>query len=181
MEALLKGHPRLNALKVTYGGAVTGSGSGAVGTRSLALEMVTVTLRSMSVASIEKPPVTKQLPLSLSVKRLKQMCKNLFGLDPALQVLYFEAAVDKTEGPSLPMNLDDDDSTLGLFGLSNHAIVFMNEVDPHREELARETLQRTQLLREEAEERRLGDLMAARETEREAELTALSGSVQNNE
>lgn len=157
-EARLQGakgaHPRWAELLRRHGdalgmgpdGALGGSAASAAGLggggagAGLAREMLSVTLVSMAAASMTMAPVAKRLPGSLTVAQLKQLCHKLFGLEPALQVLYYRADADSAQGAP-PTMLDADDETLAYFGLpAGGCRVFMNERDPQQE--AREAAQR---------------------------------------
>jgi len=150
------------------------------GTGALAAaEVLTVTLRSMAAGSIEREPVTKKLPASFQVGKLKQLMKRLFDLEPELQTLYFEVG-DKSSG-TVPNFLDDDEANIGFFGVADGATIFMNELDLKQRAREQEAWAAEQKRREEEQERRLASLQARKHAERGAELAATkqaAGAVQ---
>ena len=91
---------------------------------SLSNDTINVTIHSMAAASCTVEPMSKRLPSSLAIGRLKQMCKRAFKLDIDLQILQFKADKDSMLQP-----LDDDNNSLGYFGVCDGAQIFMNEVD----------------------------------------------------
>ena len=56
------------------------------GNSSMASSMVQVTLTSLASASCTMEPLKKRLPASMTVGKLKQMCKRLFKVDTDQQV-----------------------------------------------------------------------------------------------
>lgn len=85
---------------------------------------VNITIKSMAAESCTLEPLKRRLPTSLKVSRLKMMCARVFGLDVDLQSLHF-----RNEGDAFPIELDDDENTLGYYGVSDGAEILMNEVD----------------------------------------------------
>lgn len=85
---------------------------------------VDITIKSMAVESCTLEPLKRRLPTSLKVSRLKMMCARAFGLDVDLQSLHF-----RSEGDAFPIELDDDENTLGYYGVRDGAEILMNEVD----------------------------------------------------
>lgn len=70
-------------------------------------------------------PVTKKLPLSMTVGSVKQLAARLFKCDPALQRLSFR------DTPSAyPSMLDDDLKTLSYYAVCDNGEVLIEEVDP---------------------------------------------------
>ncbi len=122
-EDVLKAHPLFDGLAKKHAASMMPMGDGGT-TGSMANDTINVTIHSMSASSCTVEPMSKRLPSSLQIGRLKQMCKRAFKLDIDLQVLHFKA--DKQ---SLLSPLDDDDNTLAYFGVSDGAEIFMNEID----------------------------------------------------
>lgn len=174
-QAVVAQHPRFAELHARYGAHV--SASAQQGTGTIAAETLTLTLRSMAANSIEKDPVTKKLPSSMAVVKLKQLCKRLFDLDPELQVLYYETG-DRQSG-LVPTFLDDDSMALGFFGVPDGATIIMNEVDLKQQEREKEAWAEEQRRREEQQERRLLNFNALRLAERGAELRGVQAAAAN--
>lgn len=80
---------RYRELWALHGDSMAFGGMGSVsakGTRSMASDMVQVTLTSFVAASCTVEPVKKRLPASMTVGKLKQLCKRLFKVDTDQQV-----------------------------------------------------------------------------------------------
>ncbi|CAM9849958.1 unnamed protein product [Ascophyllum nodosum] len=140
-------HSRYRELWALHGESVAMLGRGSAagegkGNSSMASSMVQVTLTSLASASCTMEPLKKRLPASMTVGKLKQMCKRLFKVDTDQQILSY-----RPEPASLLSTLDDDDKPLSYFGVVHGSEVLMNEVD----EKARARQQRR--TREEDEER----------------------------
>merc|ERR1719446_256005 len=143
--AVLARHPRYSDLVTLYSTVLTASGA-AGGSGALAAEMLTISLRSMAANSIEKEPVSKRVPASLNIGKLKLLCKRMFDLEPEVQILYFETG-DKVSG-MVPNMLDDDDASLGFFGVPDGATIYMNELDVRQKEREAEAWAQEQQRRE---------------------------------
>lgn len=125
-EELEKGltllHPRYNELFAKYGEDVVPSAQ--VNTNSsLSSDLINIVFKNLSFGSggtLE--PITKKIPKSLTISKLKLMVKQLYGLEPRLQHLSLRVYKD-----SPPTFLDDDQSTLQYFGALEGAEIFINE------------------------------------------------------
>jgi Leucine-rich repeat (LRR) protein len=131
-EQLSPSHPRLKQLISVYGSelAQLHSRIAREGGSSIASELVDVTMRNMSLLSMSKgknsEPVTKKLPATLNVGRLKLMVKQLTGIEPHLQQLSLRLCKDREAVPTL---LDDDAATLSYYGINDGSDIFINEAD----------------------------------------------------
>ena len=106
---------------------------------------INVTIRSMAAESCTCAPMQKRLPSSMKVQRLKLMCSRAFGLNIELQLLHF-----RSEGDAFPTELDDDENTIGYYGVSDGAEILMNEIDL-------EAIQREEKNRSDMHERRIDE------------------------
>ena len=88
--------------------------------------MYNVTIRSLAPSSCTMEPVSKRLPGTLNVERLKALCSRVFGLDYDLIGLRFRTDAQQD---SLPVEMDDDDKTLQYYGLCDGAEILMSEID----------------------------------------------------
>jgi hypothetical protein len=115
-------HPRFSELYQRYSAELVTLSKARAGNtiQSDALEVILKNLSFISNGSLE--PVSKKLPASLQVARLRQLVKQLFGLEPVLQQLSFRVYKD-----ALPVVMDDDDMTLAQYGVINGAEIFINE------------------------------------------------------
>lgn len=89
---------------------------------------IQVTIRSVASESCAMKSLSKRLPLSLSIGRLKHLCQRTFHLDTSFQQLQFK---NNAKDP-FPANIenDNDDTTLAYWGVEDNAEIWMNEVDP---------------------------------------------------
>mmetsp|Transcript_5190 Transcript_5190/g.10972 ORF Transcript_5190/g.10972 Transcript_5190/m.10972 type:complete len:641 (+) Transcript_5190:181-2103(+) len=122
--AVIARHPAFEDLARKHAASMLPVGDGGSGGSSLGADTINVTIHSMAAASCTTDPMSKRLPASLNIGRLKQMCKRAFKLDVDLQILQFKADKD-----SLLTPLDSDDNTLAYYGVCDGSQVFMNEVD----------------------------------------------------
>lgn len=117
-------NPRFAALSDLHGADLLPMGEGpGSGLASMASDMVQVTLHNLSFAaggSLE--PVSRKLPASLKVERLRLMVKQLFGLETHQQQL----SVRQYKG-AVPTLLDQDSASIGYFGAVDGADIFINE------------------------------------------------------
>lgn len=124
-EELLSEHPRYAELVEKHKNLVVFSKNGGEKGESLASSIYNVTIRSLAPPSCTMEPVTKRLPGTLNVERLKALCSRIFGLDYDLISLLFRTDAQD----SLPVEMEDDDKTLNYYGLCDGAEILMNEVD----------------------------------------------------
>lgn len=121
-------HPQYKRLTELWGTAGARSTDNTNGvSSSLSNDMVMVTLRSAASDSCTKDPVSKKLPSGLSVGKLKQLLKRLFGLDMDLQVLYMSTEESKKEGAP-PVCLEDEGQPLSFYGVCDMCQITMDEV-----------------------------------------------------
>jgi hypothetical protein len=94
---------------------------------NIAADLVTIKFKNISfrsASSSSMEPLVKKLPSSLTVSKLKLMIKQLFNIDPHMQVLSIRPYKD-----SPPTLLDDDDTTLAYYGTVDNSEIFVNETD----------------------------------------------------
>ena len=126
-QRVLSRHPSFERLAEKHASSMLPIGAGG-SSMSMGNHTINVTIHSMAAASCTSEPMSKRLPSSLNIGRLKQMCKRAFKLDTDLQVLHFKADKNSLLS-SLGDSSDDDDNTLAYFGVPDGAQIFMNEVD----------------------------------------------------
>jgi hypothetical protein len=120
-------HPRYQELKRLYEAEMAPASSTTGGKGSseanLASEMINIKLNNMIIGSSgPSEPITKRLPSSLSIGKLRLLIKQLFSVDPMNQYLSLRIYKD-----SIPTELDDDISTLQYYGAIDNAEIFINE------------------------------------------------------
>jgi tubulin-specific chaperone E len=117
-------HPRYEELNGKYGADLLDFGDRGTGP-TLASDLVNIVFKNLSFSgegSME--PVTKKIPSSLTIGRLKMMVKQLFKLEPSVQQLSLRNYRD-----SPPQFLDDDGLTLAYLGAKDDSVIFINETD----------------------------------------------------
>lgn len=92
-------HPQYAVLLETHKGLILPASSGQSGggdglhKSSLASSVCNITISSMSSSSCSMEPLTKRLPGTLTVGRVKALCARSFGLDIDLMSLHFRTEV----------------------------------------------------------------------------------------
>jgi len=121
-QSLAQLHPRYKELQALHGADLLPMGS--LNTSgNIASDLLNITLRNMSFSSAGSlEPVTKKLPGSLTVGRLRLLVKQLFGLEIHLQQLSIRVYKD-----SVPTLLEDDHTTLVYNGAIEGCDIFINE------------------------------------------------------
>lgn len=115
-------HPRFADLYKHYAADLVALGKSKAA-NTIQSDLLDVTLQNFSfISNGSLEPMAKRLPASLQICRLRQLVKQLFGLDPALQQLSYLLLKD-----ALPIVLDDDDMTLAQCGVTSGAVIFVNE------------------------------------------------------
>ncbi|CAN0301222.1 unnamed protein product [Pylaiella littoralis] len=125
----------LHSESMAFGGKGTGAGQQG---GSMASGMAQVTLTSLAAASCTVEPMKKRLPASsMTVGKLKQLCKRLFKIDTDQQILSH-----RPEPGALLSTLDDDDKTLSYFCVGDGSEVLVNEVDERQQQRDKERARR---------------------------------------
>jgi Leucine-rich repeat (LRR) protein len=115
-------HPRFKELQATYGSDLLPL-ERTHDNLTLAADMITVTFHNFTFSSGGSlEPLTKKIPSSVTIARLRMMIKQMFGLDIKLQLLSLRVYKD-----SPPLVLDDDQSSLQYYGAIDGAEIFINE------------------------------------------------------
>jgi hypothetical protein len=120
-------HPRFAYLTEKYAGDIVSAGADADAGSSMVADMLDIKLNNVSFSGTtgqQCEPISRRLPASLTVGRLKLMVRQLFGLDPIVQQLSIR---DDKDAP--PVLLDDDEATLRYSGACNGSEIFINETD----------------------------------------------------
>eukprot|EP00002_Diphylleia_rotans_P018844 TRINITY_DN3648_c0_g1_i1.p1 TRINITY_DN3648_c0_g1~~TRINITY_DN3648_c0_g1_i1.p1 ORF type:complete len:550 (-),score=131.60 TRINITY_DN3648_c0_g1_i1:141-1790(-) len=90
--------------------------------QSSGTNFINLTFRSMAPGSATKEPVTKRIPLSITIDKLKILFYRLFGLDVTRQRLYFTP-----EDMPVPQSLTDDFRDLDYYGVTEGCVIIMEE------------------------------------------------------
>jgi hypothetical protein len=126
-EVFKSQHPRYQELYDKYAADIIPSGSHSEGGSSMGAELLNIVINNVSFSLTtgqQCEPITRRIPGSLTVGRLKLMIKQLYGVDPAAQQLSIRNYKD-----AVPTLLDDDDAALRYFGASDGSNVYVNETD----------------------------------------------------
>jgi len=101
------------------------------GGKTLAMQLVNLTLKSSAGESSDAPEAVRKLPTSLQVSKLKLVCTQVFKLDPAKQRLFYKAPGEEARNEASFMEeLDDDMRTLAFYGVADGGTVVMDEWAP---------------------------------------------------
>ena len=121
-------HPRYTELMQCYADEMLPTGrNDSTGPRSLASELIAIKITNVTSSNTGSHGVgsgtEKRLPMTLTVGKLRGMMSQLYSVDPDCQQLALR--VDKE---SIPIVLDDDESSLGFYGAVDGSEIFVNEV-----------------------------------------------------
>lgn len=122
-QAVAALHPRMAALLGSYG-ALSVSAQKAKGDGTMGDDLISVALTCVAASAGEKAPVTKKLPGSLTVQKLKLLCEKLFKVPVSRQKLFY-----KQEGAAMPELLEPDDYDVAYLGVRDGARVLVEESD----------------------------------------------------
>ncbi len=116
-------HPRWGELTKQYGNPAESQPDAA---KSAAFNIestsVTVTLQSMCKNSVQKDPVKKKLPETITVGALKGICAKLFGVDTLKQRLSYHA-----DSGSFPYDLDDNLRQLNYYAVRDGSEIWIHD------------------------------------------------------
>ncbi|KAG2253913.1 hypothetical protein Bca52824_084049 [Brassica carinata] len=115
-------HPRFNELKKLHG--LDDEIASAENTRpkNIASGLISITLKCVGPSMGEKPPLTDKLPSSITVKKLKSLCENLFKLRSIkLRLLLHE------EGSPFPTPIYDETARLLDAGIYDGCTLLVDE------------------------------------------------------
>nr|GEV60420.1 tubulin-folding cofactor E [Tanacetum cinerariifolium] len=122
MDEIKRLHPRFTELKAFHGIEDVRPSNGPTGPQKMASGLIAVTLKCVGPSIGEKPPVTKKLPATTTVGKLKTLCESFFKLKSIKPILYLQE-----EGSPLPTLLDDDMSSLNDAGVCNLSTILIDE------------------------------------------------------
>ncbi|KAJ3683216.1 hypothetical protein LUZ60_013443 [Juncus effusus] len=115
-------HPRFVELKAKYGIEDEKPQARVSGPQTLASTLINLTLKCVGPSMGEKQPLTKRLPPSVTVAKLKGLCESFFKLKNIKLRLFLEE-----KGSPLPQPLDEDMATLADLGLGTEAAILVDE------------------------------------------------------
>ncbi|KAL5760985.1 hypothetical protein ACOSQ2_019823 [Xanthoceras sorbifolium] len=115
-------HPRFDELKKLHGIEDERPSIGAGGPQKMASGLLSVTLKCVGASMGEKPPLTKKLPATTTVGKLKILCESFFKLKSNTPKLFLQE-----EGSPLPSLLDDEMASLIDVGVGNDSTILVDE------------------------------------------------------
>jgi hypothetical protein len=118
ISSLLKEHPRLLDLREIFGKEYEEQEK-TLNTTNLSSNLILVNLYDL--CGDDGKCVSKSVPKSLKVGKLKFLIKQCFGVDPSLQLL----SLRQYKG-SIPVVLDDDESSMEYVGAVDDCDIFVN-------------------------------------------------------
>ncbi|KAJ4809988.1 Tubulin-specific chaperone E [Rhynchospora pubera] len=122
LEEIHRAHPRFVELKALHGIEDEKLQAGGSGPQTLASTLINLTLKCVGPSMGEKQSLTKKLPPSVTVAKLKALCESFFKLKDIKLRLFLEE-----KGSPLPLPLDDDMATLMELGLGTEATIIIDE------------------------------------------------------
>ncbi|KVH88820.1 CAP Gly-rich domain-containing protein [Cynara cardunculus var. scolymus] len=96
--------------------------NGPTGPQKMASGLIAITLKCVGPSIGEKPPLTKKLPATTTVGKLKTLCESFFKLKSIKPLLYLQE-----EGSPLPTLLDDDMASLNDAGVCTQSTILVDE------------------------------------------------------
>ncbi|WCJ34835.1 Tubulin-folding cofactor E [Euphorbia peplus] len=115
-------HPRFAKLKSYHGIDDERTSAGISGPQKMASGFISITLKCVGASIGEKPPLTKKLPATTTVGKLKQLCESFFKLKLIKPKLFFQE-----EGSPLPIVMDDEMATLMDIGIVDGSTILVDE------------------------------------------------------
>lgn len=111
-EEIAREHPRFAELKARHDISDERWPVGVTGPQKMAAGLLSITLTCIGASAGEKAPITKKLPATTTVGKLKLLCQGFFKLTPIKQRLFLQE-----QGSPIPTPLNDDMETLGDLGI----------------------------------------------------------------
>lgn len=121
-EEIKRCHPRFYELKSLHGLEDERPSNGATGPQKLSSGLLTITLKCVGASMGEKPPLTKKLPSTTTVGKLKILCETFFKLKSIKLKLFLQ-----DEGSPLPLLLDNEMESLLDVGVGNESTILVDE------------------------------------------------------
>lgn len=115
-------HPRFVELKDFHEIDDERPSIGPAGLQKMASGLLSITLKCVGASIGEKPPLTKKLPATTTVGKLKILCESFFKLKSIKPKLFIQE-----EGSPLPILLDDEMASLMDLGIGNESTILIDE------------------------------------------------------
>jgi hypothetical protein len=121
-ELIKRQHPRFAELKAFHGIEDEKPTSSTSGPQKMASGLISITLKCVGPSMGEKQPLTKKLPPTTTVGKLKSLCESFFKLKDIKVRLFVEE-----EGCPLPQLLEEDTASLVELGIGSGATIVVDE------------------------------------------------------
>lgn len=121
-EEIKQLHPRFAELKNFHGIEDERRSVGVAGPQKMASGLLSITLKCVGASMGEKLPLTKKLPASTTVGKLKNLSESFFKLKSIKPKLFLQE-----EGSPLPILLDDEMESLMDLGIGNESTILIDE------------------------------------------------------
>ncbi|KAI3878920.1 hypothetical protein MKX03_037317 [Papaver bracteatum] len=121
-EEIKQLHPRFNELKKKHGIEDEKPSTETAGPRKMSSGLLSITLTCVGASMGEKKPLTKKLPATSTIGKLKVLCESFFQLKSIKLKLFLQE-----EGSPLPMLLDNEMASLMELGIGNGSTILVDE------------------------------------------------------
>lgn len=121
-EEISRLHQRFFKLKELHGIEDEKPSTGMTGPQKMASGLVSISLKCVGASIGEKPPVTKKLPATTTVGKLKILCESFFKLKSIKLKLFLQE-----EGSPLPLLLDDEMVSLMELGIDSGSTILVDD------------------------------------------------------
>ncbi|KAA8549632.1 hypothetical protein F0562_001350 [Nyssa sinensis] len=118
-------HPRFSELKIFHGIEDERPSIGTAGPQKMASGLLSITLKCVGASIGEKVPLTKKLPATTTVGKLKILCESFFKLKSIKPKLFLQE--EDWQGSPFPALLDDDMASLVDVGIGNESTILVDE------------------------------------------------------
>lgn len=121
-EEIKRLHPRFGELKEFHGIEDERPSTGSAGDQKMSSGLISIILKCVAASIGEKPLLTKKLPASTTVGKLKILCESFFKLKSIKPKLFLQE-----EGSPLPLLLDDEMASLMDLGIGNESTILVDD------------------------------------------------------
>ncbi|XP_057974807.1 tubulin-folding cofactor E isoform X2 [Malania oleifera] len=115
-------HPRFSELRKIHAIEDEIPTIGAAGPQKMASGLISINLKCVGASIGERPVLTKKLPASTTVGKLKILCESFLKLRSVKPKLFFQE-----EGSPLPISLDEEMASLMDLGVGNGSTILIDE------------------------------------------------------
>ncbi|CAI9117145.1 OLC1v1018487C1 [Oldenlandia corymbosa var. corymbosa] len=146
LEDISRLHPRFSELKTIHGIDEVRAPIGRAGPQKMSSGLISINLKCIGPTIGEKAPLTKKLPPTTTVGKLKNLCESFFKLYSIKPKLFLQEEFQSTspevdalptyqdltivldpQGCPLPTLLDDDMASLIDIGVGNESTILVDE------------------------------------------------------